>query len=444
MTQTLALVNAFDAFIKGCKTDGTWGAIKASCILAGWNNLDGALTPLVGAAPTNFNFGSVSLLLRGDGPNGSTNIADSSLLANTVAATGNAQLSTAQSRFGGSSISLPDTTSFVNAPTLGGEYSFGSGNFTVEFFGYFTHPAGQFRRWVVLAGTGVELVIRQESTNQYSFFFIINGVLSGPFLGGTVTQSAWTHIALVRNGSNWNLYVNGTSTISRTGSETFPPFNNVSLGGFSGEHGTGFYDDLRITKGAALYTANFTPPTQTLPATGDYNRETGLVGDGSTKYLDTNSSPTAAPETLTNFAYAVYCSALPTNGVDSAFIGCRGNTGNDLYQLHRDASNLLSSYNKVGLPVARSQTTGFIGSARSGTAESLRSGGASTTATSTATSSFSSQTNVGVYSFREVNGSRVNVSNARISFYLQAGFLNLALLDARVTALINAIAAAIP
>jgi hypothetical protein len=56
MTQTSDLVNAIDSFIVGCKTDGTWDAIKASCIMAGWNNLSGALVPLKGTAPTNFNF----------------------------------------------------------------------------------------------------------------------------------------------------------------------------------------------------------------------------------------------------------------------------------------------------------------------------------------------------------------------------------------------------
>jgi hypothetical protein len=56
MSQVKALVDAIDAFITGSKADGTWGAIKASCIMAGWNNLNGALTPLVGPAPTNFNF----------------------------------------------------------------------------------------------------------------------------------------------------------------------------------------------------------------------------------------------------------------------------------------------------------------------------------------------------------------------------------------------------
>ena len=52
-------VNAINAFITGCKSDGTWDAIKACCILAGWNNINGALIPLKGAAPTNFNFVSV-------------------------------------------------------------------------------------------------------------------------------------------------------------------------------------------------------------------------------------------------------------------------------------------------------------------------------------------------------------------------------------------------
>jgi hypothetical protein len=44
---------AVDAFVRGCKTDGIWTAIKASCLLAGPDDLTGALVPLVGVAPTN-------------------------------------------------------------------------------------------------------------------------------------------------------------------------------------------------------------------------------------------------------------------------------------------------------------------------------------------------------------------------------------------------------
>ncbi len=48
--------DAINDFIVGCKADGIWPAIKASCILCGARTLSGALTPLVGAAPTNSNF----------------------------------------------------------------------------------------------------------------------------------------------------------------------------------------------------------------------------------------------------------------------------------------------------------------------------------------------------------------------------------------------------
>lgn len=58
-------------FIVGCKTDGVWTAIKASCLLAGADNLTGALVPLVGTAPTNNGFVSGdysrTLGLLGDG-----------------------------------------------------------------------------------------------------------------------------------------------------------------------------------------------------------------------------------------------------------------------------------------------------------------------------------------------------------------------------------------
>lgn len=48
--------NAVNAFVVGCKADGIWSALKASCILAGADDLTGALVPLVGPAPTNVGF----------------------------------------------------------------------------------------------------------------------------------------------------------------------------------------------------------------------------------------------------------------------------------------------------------------------------------------------------------------------------------------------------
>ena len=78
MTQVKALVESIDKFIKGCKEDSSpnegvsnWDAIKACCIMSGWNGLNGALVPLKGDAPTNFNFVSADYDrvtgLKGDG-----------------------------------------------------------------------------------------------------------------------------------------------------------------------------------------------------------------------------------------------------------------------------------------------------------------------------------------------------------------------------------------
>ena len=47
------VARAINDFVLGCKNDGIWDAIKASCILAGARTLNGALVPLVGTAPTN-------------------------------------------------------------------------------------------------------------------------------------------------------------------------------------------------------------------------------------------------------------------------------------------------------------------------------------------------------------------------------------------------------
>lgn len=55
-TMSASNQTAVNAFIVGCKTDSIWTPIKASCLLCAWDSLAGALTPMVGAAPTNNNF----------------------------------------------------------------------------------------------------------------------------------------------------------------------------------------------------------------------------------------------------------------------------------------------------------------------------------------------------------------------------------------------------
>ena len=80
---------AIHRFVKGCKKDSTWTAIKTCCILAGARTLAGALVPLVGAAPTNFNFVSgdynrkTGLLGNGTNKYLDSQIADNSIPRNS-------------------------------------------------------------------------------------------------------------------------------------------------------------------------------------------------------------------------------------------------------------------------------------------------------------------------------------------------------------------------
>ena len=72
---------AYEDFIVGCKADGIWSAIKSSCILAGARTFSGALVPLVGTAPTNFNFVSADYNRK----NGLTGNGSSKYLSTNVA-----------------------------------------------------------------------------------------------------------------------------------------------------------------------------------------------------------------------------------------------------------------------------------------------------------------------------------------------------------------------
>ena len=103
---------------------------------------------------TDPNFADVSLLLHGNGTNGSTTITDSSPSPKTVTAVGNAQISTAQSKFGGSSIAFDGTGDYLSVPN-DGTLQMGSVDFTIEFWIYFNSLSGYqtpFDKGVVSAG----------------------------------------------------------------------------------------------------------------------------------------------------------------------------------------------------------------------------------------------------------------------------------------------------
>ena len=173
---------------------------------------------------------------------------------------------------------------------------------------------------------------------------------------------------------------------------------------------------------------------------GDYNRKTGLIGNASTKSLTTQYNNSSIP--TDNAHLSCYVTQAPTIGATTRmFIGTAAGTGGRLW-LQCDLTSGLNFKNRSsslgGITIANEGTTlGFKGHSRnSPTNTVIRSSQTNTTDTtaSVSTSSFSTA----VFA-----GSATRYSNARMSFYSLGTNINLALLDTRVTTLMNTLASVI-
>jgi hypothetical protein len=214
-------------------------------------------------AATDPNFADVSLLLHGDGTNGSTTITDNSPSPKTITAVGNAQISTAQSKFGGASIELGNN-GYATAPS-GLPFTFGTGDFTIETWIYI----------VTFQSGGLAAIWCNGGGAMGSFgFYILNSKLRADYYFGAAFQGSstlglnqWYHIAFAKQGNTFRWFLNGN--IDHT--STPVPQNNTSnlceLGRIWQGAGNQliYIDDFRITKGVARYTAAFTPPTAPFP-----------------------------------------------------------------------------------------------------------------------------------------------------------------------------------
>ena len=217
-------------------------------------------------------YNNVSLLLHGDGANGSTTIVDSSPTPKTVTAFGDAQISTAQSKFGGASIAFDGGGDFLSAGASS-DFVLGTADFTVECWARISFT--QYGTIVTMTDTDVGITTDEwllgfsNTTNQMSF--AINN--SGQAIVGANYSSylnTWTHIAACRSGSTLRLFFNGVQQASVTNTTNFSANKTLFFGRRytnSSVHGSlnGYIDDFRITKGVARYTANFTPPTAPFP-----------------------------------------------------------------------------------------------------------------------------------------------------------------------------------
>jgi hypothetical protein len=172
------------------------------------------------------------------------------------------------------------TTDYLLTP--GSQNSeFGSGDFTIELWWY---PTATSRQALYHGSFGTDWSIGIDyssvSTNQKIGLWassngtgwnLVNSDGGGNGIGTTtVTQNAWNHIAFVRSGTTWMLFVNGNRDLNLTGisgSIVSRPTAQRAIGAWFTSVAiptiTGYIDDFRITK-YARYTTAFTPPASAL------------------------------------------------------------------------------------------------------------------------------------------------------------------------------------
>lgn len=222
-------------------------------------------------------YANVSLLLHGRGADGGIVFTDNSpapmvptLIGAPTTSTGRSKYGTSSMLFGGSA----DALQFAHAPAL----NLATGDFTIETWAYF----------VSLAGSPVICQKDQSfgsTFTSYSFRVDPSGIL-GANVGtgngasystdfssaaGVVTAGAWIHLAFTRAGTALRLFAGGAVVATATQTGTPIDGNKAMLigrfpsgGGAADGWMNGNFEDFRITKGVARYTAAFTPPARSL------------------------------------------------------------------------------------------------------------------------------------------------------------------------------------
>jgi hypothetical protein len=201
------------------------------------------------------------------------------------------------------------------------------------------------------------------------------------------------------------------------------------------------------TLNGALQPLAGTAPTNFNFVSGDYNRKTGLIGNGSSKYLNSNRNNNADPQNSKHLAvwaatsgtntgtYNSYIGALPENGVGRS----------DIEMANSSATiNFYANSNNIVTARTLSGATGLYAVSRNDSSNhNTRLGAVSVVNTAASATPFNG--NIFIFA-RNLNNSGTfsQHSNARLAFYSIGESLDLALLDARVTALITAFGVAIP
>lgn len=212
------------------------------------------------------------LLLHANGDDGGVATVDSSYYEHApITFAGNAQLDDAQKVFGTTSLLGDGIGDWISIPDSA-DWNFGSGNFTIDFrirwngtpassgiMGQ-SPGAGTVKKWGIYwnaISTGkISFHCRYEAGTE--FFYNVEWFW-------TPSANIWYHLAICRSGNSWYFFVDGIQTGgTQTQSQVVPDVAaalRVSADGENWKLLNGWLDEVRIIKGAAKWTSDFTPPT---------------------------------------------------------------------------------------------------------------------------------------------------------------------------------------
>ena len=224
---------------------------------------------------------------------------------------GDAKLSTAVKKFGSASLALDGTGDYLRYASQP-DFEFGTGDFTIE---------GWFYRSTT--GVGVSLLDFRTTTSQSapwiqltaggSLVYTVNNTTRISGVGG-IAAGSWYHIAVSRSGTNTRMFVNGSQLGSTWTDTTTYVQGQLTIGArfLNDLNFNGYIDEVRISKGVARYTSNFTAPTNAFTSDSSTvlllhfngtNNSTIILDDGvTTQDLQSSSGGTASIVDLADYS----------------------------------------------------------------------------------------------------------------------------------------------
>ena len=277
---------------------------------------------------------NTQLLIHSDTTDDGVTFTDSSSNAHAITVVGDLQHSSAQYKFGNSSIAFDGSGDYISIPDHA-DIQFGTSDFTIEFW-FRTNGTGNSYAWE-LAHKG------PPGTDSLNWWLGNNGSQAALQVftdagtvdlrgGPNLADQQWHHLALVRNGSSWAHYADGTAIDTQTLSgsvrlATGSPFNlGVCNANGAGDF-NGHMDELRISN-TARYTSNFTPST------------TAFTDDEYTKYLIHSDSVSQVFTDSSSNAHTITAAGDTTHrkldsGIGATSMYFDGN-GDEIYIPHSD------------------------------------------------------------------------------------------------------------